>query len=137
MEIIMKRLATISIFSILAGACGAESPTTPGPLPQAAAPNTSTSPNTSASQNTSPWYKLAGIISDGTGAPIQGARVEALDYDGNRVSFCESDEHGNYALDGLPSGGAYTIVVTRDGYLPWSGIFNVFRDRIWNIVLQR
>jgi Carboxypeptidase regulatory-like domain len=132
----MKRLATIYMFSILAVSCGGESPIAPERLPQAAAPNTSTSPNTSASQSILA-YKLAGIISDASGSPIQGARVEALDYDGNRVSVCDSDEHGNYALDGLPSGSAYTVVVTRGGYLPWSDIFNIFRDRIWNIVLQR
>ena len=82
-------------------------------------------------------YRLVGFISDASGAPIQGARVEALDSDGNRVSHCDSDENGNYALEGLPSGDTYTVVVNKDGYFPWLGIFNVFRDRLWNIVLQR
>ena len=133
----MKRLATMYMFSILAVACGADSPTAPARLPRAAAPNTSTSPNTSASQNTPLAYRLVGFISDASGAPIQGARVEALDSDGNRVSHCDSDENGNYALEGLPSGDTYTVVVNKDGYFPWLGIFNVFRDRLWNIVLQR
>jgi predicted transcriptional regulator len=62
----------------------------------------------------SPFFLLSGRVTDGSGAPIAGAKVEALDQTGAVVNSTETDSGGHFEM-WLPRG-EYTLRITHPSY---------------------
>ena len=71
---------------------------------------------------------VSGTVSDALGRPLRNANISMLS--GGRTT--QSDENGDFRLDGLPLG-SRAIVLTAIGYAPWESVINV-RSFVPNIV---
>jgi Carboxypeptidase regulatory-like domain len=74
----------------------------------------SAAPATSASDTAT----LSGIVSDKTGAVVQGAAISLSDAKGTKKD-ATSDEKGSYSFSGLAPG-TYTLVVTAPNFAPYT-----------------
>jgi hypothetical protein len=62
-----------------------------------------------------PVGQILGVISDGSGAVVSGAKVTAANVNTNQASHVVSDGHGNYLFSKLPPG-SYRITVEHAGF---------------------
>jgi len=64
---------------------------------------------------------ITGTVSDSaTGAPVEGARIQALGADGRVAAGAISNDNGHYRLGPLPAG-PWTVTAARIGYAPRRG----------------
>src|SRR5262249_52393450 len=57
--------------------------------------------------------RIAGVVVDPHGAPIESARVSAYSDDSHGMGFALTDEHGRFDFGGLPPGN-YAVSAHRD-----------------------
>ena len=68
------------------------------------------------------------ILSDGTNdtAPLKGAVVRVITLDGDDITGTETDENGDFIIQGLDAGD-YKIKIEHNNYIDYeSDIINVF-----------
>ena len=58
---------------------------------------------------------VSGIVTDGTGAPLQGARVVLRAVATGQESDTQTDANGRYSLT-TPGAGSFLVIVTRAGF---------------------
>ena len=81
---------------------------------------------------------ITGTVTDSaSGAPVFGARLQAIAPDGRVVAGTLSNDNGRYRLGPLPAG-PWTVTAARIGYAPLRGVRTTIRDNqpvVLNLVL--
>jgi len=77
-------------------------------------------------------------VKDSAGNPVSGAHIEMV---GNSSVYADSGSTGSFIIDGLPSGSAFSLKISKSGFMPvytanMNSTQNIVPPVQWNYVLH-